>query len=136
MGGEVGGCGARDEVVVWIQPLWQVDDMDWESEIFELKGQLMSRRLPRLVIILIEDDVDTTPGCLGKLRQVGGAQMGANGAGSIAKASLPQYGQIEQTSTRITMEKCRTESQANKLPLERVARADAGTRSRYCDRTG
>ena len=59
--------------------------------------QLMSGSLPRLVIILIEDDVDTTPGCVGKLRQVGGAQMGANGAGSIAKASLPQYGQIEQT---------------------------------------
>jgi hypothetical protein len=47
--------------------------MDWESEAFELKGQLMSRRLPRLVIILVEGDVDTTAQCLGKLRQVGGA---------------------------------------------------------------
>ena len=60
IGGEVGGRGARDEVVVWIQPLWQVDDMDWETEAFELKGQLMSRRLSRLVIILVEGDVDTT----------------------------------------------------------------------------
>ena len=72
-GGEVGGRGARDKVAVWIQPLWQVDDMDWESETFELKGQLMSRRLPRLVIIPVKGDVDTTAQWLGKLRQVGGA---------------------------------------------------------------
>ena len=71
--GEVDGRGARDEVAVWIQPLWQVDDMDWETEAFELKGQLMSCRLPRLVIIPVESDVDTTAQWLGKLRQVGRA---------------------------------------------------------------
>jgi hypothetical protein len=37
---------------------------------------------------------DRTPRWLGKLRQVGGAQMGADGTSGIAKAGLPQYGQI------------------------------------------
>jgi len=79
--------------------------MDSESDVFQLQCQLMSSRLPRLVIIPVEGDVDTTPPGLGKLRQLGRAQMGANGRSGIAKAGLPQYGRSNKPSTRMTAEK-------------------------------
>ena len=57
----------------------------------------MSRPLSSLVIILVEGDVDSPARRIGKLRQMSGAQIGADGAGGIAKAGLPQDGEIEQT---------------------------------------
>src|SRR5215467_7236634 len=57
----------------------------------------MSRPLSSLVIILVEGDVDSPARRIGKLRQMSGAQIGADGAGGIAKAGLPQDGEIEKT---------------------------------------
>src|SRR6266700_3402459 len=57
----------------------------------------MSRLLAGLIFIVIERNIDTTIRCFTKLDHLGGCKMCANGTRSIAKAGLPQHGQIEQT---------------------------------------
>src|SRR5580704_13283007 len=57
----------------------------------------MSGTLPGLVFILIKNDIDLTIRLFAELRQLGGCEMRAEGAGGVAEAGLPQRGQIEQT---------------------------------------
>jgi hypothetical protein len=50
-----------------------------------------------LVFILIKDNVDQTTRVFGKLVELKRRQVGADGACRIAKARLPQHGQVEQS---------------------------------------
>ena len=58
--------------------------------------KLMGSLLAGLVFVLVKNDVDRPVGWLAKLGQLSGCQMGANRAGCIAEAGLPQRGQVEQ----------------------------------------
>ena len=56
----------------------------------------MRSLLAGVVFILVEDDVDRAIEAIGELLELLGCQMGAEGAGGVAKAGLPQYRQVEQ----------------------------------------
>src|SRR5215472_12254732 len=56
----------------------------------------MSRPLAGLVFVFIKD-VDGAAWLIGRLHQLSGCQLGADCAGRVAKTSLPQHSQVEQS---------------------------------------
>ena len=95
-GGEVGGRGAGEEVAVGIMPRRQSHNVGLHADLFQAAGQLLGRPLAGLVFILVKDEVNPTSEPIGKLAKLGGRQTGAEGAGGVAKAGLPQDGEIEE----------------------------------------
>ena len=56
---------------------------------------MMSGALSGLVFILVKDDIDQTVRLFGKLMELKWREVGAEGAGGIAKTGLPEPCQIE-----------------------------------------
>jgi hypothetical protein len=52
--------------------------------------------LTRSVGVLVKGEVNLTGRTIGDLAELGGRQMRAEGAGGVAKASLPQHRQVEE----------------------------------------
>src|SRR5881392_3442997 len=94
-GGEVRGGGTADEVVVGIMPERQLDNIGACAGALQVLRKLVSGALPGLVFILIKNDVDQTRGPIAELLDLTWRQVCAEGAGRIAKASLPKHGQVE-----------------------------------------
>ena len=68
-----------------------------ETSAGELTSELESRPLASLIGVVVEGQVDATTRPIDQLSPLHGCQMGADGAGSIAKTGLPQHCQVKQT---------------------------------------
>ena len=51
--------------------VWQLDDVGSDAGTFQPQRQLMGSLLPRLVFVLVEDDIRGTARLISKLRQLG-----------------------------------------------------------------
>lgn len=89
---EIGGTGAANEVAVGILSGRQLDQRDCQTGLLEPSGESLGGVLARLVFILVEDQVNPTTGLIGKLMELRGRQMCAEGAGGVAEARLPEHG--------------------------------------------
>ena len=94
--GEIGGLGATDEVSVGILSGRQRHDQDGQARPLEPPGKSLGSVWARLVFILVKDEVNPASRWVGKLVEPRGRQMRAEGAGGVAKARLPQHGEIKQ----------------------------------------
>ena len=94
--GEVGGGGAGNEVAVGIVPERQGSYAHGHPSAFQAPGKLAGSCLAGVIFILVKDKVDRTTRPIAKLGQLCRCQMSADGACGIAKAGLPQRGQVEQ----------------------------------------
>src|SRR6266478_7924360 len=96
-------------------------------------GGLQARRqgvgclLAGMVVIVIEGNVNLAAVLVTKLRQLQGCQMSAQRAGGVAKASLPERGQIEQAFDQ-NHSRERADGVPGKQTTLRIgAESDAGT---------
>ena len=85
-----------DEVTVGVLTIGQAHAVGRQTGSLEFPGKGLGSDLARLVFVLVEDDVEQEIWPVAKLLELRGCQMGAEGAGGVAKAGLPQHRQIEQ----------------------------------------
>ena len=74
-----------------------MDDASVQTGASQTLGEGMGSALAGMIVILVEDDVDLAAGLIAQLGQLKRRQVCAHGASGIAKAGLPQRGQIEQS---------------------------------------
>ena len=94
--GEIGSTGATDEIAVGILPGRQLDHGDCQARPLESAGQGLGSVLTGSVVVLVKGEVNLTRRRIGDLMELGRCQMCAEGAGGVAKAGLPQHGQVEE----------------------------------------
>ena len=87
--GEIRSTGAGDEITVGILFDRQLDHRNYQTSPLEPPGKSLRSALARLVFILVEDEVNVAMRRVGNLPELQGRQMRAEGAGGVAKASLP-----------------------------------------------
>jgi hypothetical protein len=95
--GEVGGRGAGNKVTVWVTSGRQLNYACRDADTGKALRELVSGVLSGLIFILIKDDVDQTIRLFGKLMELKWRQVGADGAGGVAKTGLPEDGQVEKS---------------------------------------
>lgn len=96
-GGKIAGRGAGEEIAIGIVVRRQVYDVRCHRGAFQTLTELLRGLLTGLVCILVKDEVDHTARRAAKLIHPGGRQMCADGGSGIAKAGLPQHGQVEES---------------------------------------
>lgn len=95
--GEISGAGAANEVAVGILAGRQWNNRGLQTCPLESEGESLGSVLAGQVFILVKDEVNATTRPIGKLVELRGRQMRAEGTGGVAKSGLPQHRQVEQT---------------------------------------
>jgi hypothetical protein len=93
--GKIGGSCAGEEIAVGILSGRQLHDVSGDAGAGEPLREGVGGALAGLVLVLIEDHIDRAARLTGKLIELSGGQVGADGASGIAKARLPEHSQVE-----------------------------------------
>ena len=86
---EIGAGCAGNKVTVRVLSDWQLNQARGDAGTGKASREWTSGTLSAVVFILIKDDVDQTIRPLGKLMELKWREVGAEGAGGIAKTGLP-----------------------------------------------
>ena len=92
---EIGGGCPGEEVTVGVVSVGQDHDVRTRAGMEEALGQNAGCTLAGTIGILIEGNIDVAAAGIGQLGKLERSEMRAEGAGGIAKAGLPQPGEVE-----------------------------------------